>query len=155
MDSPLPLLASAANLVIYDASAVFAFGPRFVATFLRITSSLMVFCLAVSAAILSVSDFASATASSTPEPRYYGVADSDAVAAGADDEEAAVDAAFAGGPNVCGGPFGDCSCCGALRCVCGSPRVVGRGVRVRFGPCADDGGTTGGYTNVCPWCGPG
>ena len=75
-------------------------------------------------------------------------------AAGADDEEAAVDAAFAGGPKVCGCPFGDGSCCGALRCVCGSPRL-GRAESERFGPCAAGCGTTGGFTNVCPWCGPG
>ncbi len=47
---------------------------------------------------LSVSTFASAIASSTPEPSYCGVADSDAGDAGADDEEAAVDAVCAAGP---------------------------------------------------------
>ena len=91
----------------------------------------MAACLAFSAKTLSVSAFASATASSAkrPGPRCGGAADSDAVAAGADDEEAAVDA-FAVGPSDCGGPFGD-----GPMCVCGSVRA-GRGVCVRFGPCA-------------------
>ena len=113
---------------------------------MRIASSLLIFCLACSSKILSVSALASAIASSTPESRC---ADSDFAAAGADDEEAAVDAAAAGGPYDSAGPFGV-----GLRCVCGNVRG-GRGVRARFGPTAAGSGTTGGFTNVCPWCGPG
>jgi hypothetical protein len=136
----LPLPASSANLATKSGLA-----PISAATFLRIASSLMVFCLAVSVAILSVSAFASAIASSTPEPRC---ADSAFAAAGADDEEAAVDAAAAVGPRAFAGPFGD-----GPMCVSGSPRA-GRGVPDRFGPTGAGPGTTGGLTNVCPKCGP-
>jgi hypothetical protein len=142
----LPLLASSANLVTYDASAVDELAPRFAAICLRIVSSLVAFCLACSSKILSVSALASAIASSTPDPRC---ADSDFAAAGADAEEAAVDAAVAVGPYACGGPFGD-----GPMCVCGSVRG-GRGVRARFGPPAAGSGTAGGLTNACPKCGPG
>ena len=137
----LPLPASCANLVTKSGLA-----PISAATFLRIPSSLMAACLACSSKTLSVSAFASATASSTPEPRC---ADSAFAAAGADDEDAAVDAAVAGGPYDCAGPFGD-----GPRCVSGSVRA-GRGVRVRFGPKGAGSGTAGGFTNVCPKCGPG
>jgi hypothetical protein len=41
-----------------------------------------------------------------------------------------------------------------LMCVCGRPRL-GRPESARFGACAAGAGTTGGFTNVCPWCGPG
>jgi hypothetical protein len=141
---PLLLLASAANLATYDASAVSELGPKFTAICLRIDSFFMAACLAASAKTLSVSTFASSTASWTPEPRCCGAADSDVEAAGADDEEAAVDAVCPAGAYDCAGPSGD-----GLMCVCGSPRG-GREVRVRFA-C----GTTVGFTNVCPWCGPG
>ena len=139
---PLPLLASAANLAIKSASAVSALGPKFPAICLRNASSLMAACLLVSAKTLSVSFFASSTASSTPEPRCCGVAVSDAGAAGADDEEAAVDAVCPAGPYDCAGPCGDGPCCDVLRCVCGSPRADGREVRGRFGPCVGGFGTT-------------
>ena len=138
--------ASCANLATKDASAVSELGPRFAATFLRIPSSLMVACLACSSKTLSVSALASAIASSTPDP---GCGDSDFAAAGADAEEAAVDAAVAGGPYVCAGPFGV-----GLMCVCGRPRL-GRPESARFGACAAGARTTGGFTNVCPKCGPG
>ena len=142
----LPLLASAANLVTNDASAVSELGPKFAAICLRIVSSLTVACLAASAKTSSVSTFASSIASSTPEPRCCGVAVS---AAGADDDDAAADA-FAVGPSICG-----CPCGVGLRCVCGSPRVDGRAVCVRGGPRVDCCGTVGGFTNACPWYGPG
>ena len=139
---PLPLLASAANLATNDASAVSELGPKFPAICLRIASSFMDACLAASAKTLSVSTFASAMDSSTPEPRCCGVAVSDAGAAGADDEEAAVDAVCPAGPYDCAGPCGDGPCCDVLRCVCGSPRASGREVRGRFGPCVGGFGTT-------------
>ena len=142
MSRPLPLPASAANLVTKSGLA-----PISAATFLRIASSLAACCLAASAKTFSVSTFASSTDSSIPAAKCC--AGWAAGAAGADDEEAAVDAAVAVGPYDSAGPFG-----AGLRCVCGNVRG-GRGVRARFGPTAAGSGTTGGFTNVCPWCGPG
>ena len=177
------MLASAANLAIKSASAVSALGPKFPAICLRNASSLMAACLLASAKTLSVSTFASSTASSTPEPRCCGIAVSDAWAAGddddaavdaagaagADDDDAAVDAAWAPGAYDCARPcVGGVSCCvntclcvggcpGAAACPCagGCPRLGGRAECVRGGPCVDGCGTTGGFANACPWCGPG
>ena len=130
------MFPSAANLATYDASAVSACGPRFRATCPVIEVSLLAACLFASSKILSVSTCASRITSSIPISKCCGIG---------------VCVAWVAGANVRGGPLG----AGCVRCVCGSPRVAGCDVCVRGGPCGDCCITVGGFTNVCPWCGPG
>ena len=140
--------ASAANLVIYDASAVPALGPKLAAICLCIASAFMAACLAASAKTFSVSTFASSTDSSIPVAKCCA-----GWAAGADDDDdddaAADDGVDDGGPNVRAGPAGD----GPIACGC--PRGAGFAEFVRGGPRVDGCAGAGGFTNVCPWCGPG
>jgi hypothetical protein len=155
---PLPLFASAANLAIYDASAVSALGPKFRETCSCIEAAPLAAWLFASSKTLSVSACASSTASSIPKSKCCGADAVGADAAGDDDDDAAAAAAAAAGAafqknagaNERGRPA-----VGISFCAGGCPRVGGRAECVRGGPCGDGCGTIGGLANACPWCGPG